>query len=189
MKSEELHFHYVCTHDEARRIAEGRERYWVSNCGCREPRGDCSKSRMDVCLFLKPDMGGTGSGFREVDRDFVDGIFAEARRERLVARPFRDDADRTLAQGVCFCCDCCCAYSLNPGEKCGKGTEIETTNLEECAACGNCVNACYFGARRVAEAGLSVDADACYGCGLCVDACPGQCIAMQPRGRNPVPGG
>jgi len=181
VNSEELHFHYVCTHDEAHRIADGSERYWVSNCGCREPRGDCQRSRMDVCLFLKPDMGGTGSGFKEVDRDFVDGIFAEARRKRLVARPFRDDADQSKAQGLCFCCDCCCAYFLNPGEACGKGSEIEATDLEGCVACGNCVNQCYFDARALGDEVVVVDAKACYGCGLCVDVCPSRCIEMKAR--------
>lgn len=181
MKSGEPHFHYVCTHDEAHGIAEGRERYWVANCGCREPRGECARSRTDVCLFLKPDLGRTFTGYREVDRAYVDGIFAEARKQRLVARPFRDDKDQSQAQGICFCCDCCCAYFLKPEEVSGKGAEIETTDLEACIACGDCVDACYFEARRLDDDGLAVDANLCYGCGLCVDVCPGQCISMTPR--------
>jgi len=39
--------HYVCTHDEARRLIAAHDRFWVSNCGCRESRAACNRSRID----------------------------------------------------------------------------------------------------------------------------------------------
>jgi hypothetical protein len=41
--------HYVCTRDQARHIINGHSRFWISNCGCRELREACKRSRIDVC--------------------------------------------------------------------------------------------------------------------------------------------
>jgi len=52
--------HYVCTLDEARRIIAAHDQFSVSNCGCREAKGVCGRSRMDVCLYFNPDFPPTG---------------------------------------------------------------------------------------------------------------------------------
>ena len=51
MPAMEIPLHYVCTRDAARTMVDGLERFWLSNCGCREERGKCERSRMDVCYF------------------------------------------------------------------------------------------------------------------------------------------
>jgi len=52
MKKENQAFHYVCTYDEVEQILARQELYWVSDCGCREKKGDCAKSRIDLCLMF-----------------------------------------------------------------------------------------------------------------------------------------
>ncbi|OPY30738.1 MAG: ferredoxin [Methanocella sp. PtaU1.Bin125] len=179
MADSERHQHYVCTLDEARAIADGHERFRVSICGCRKSKSGCARSRADVCLQLREKTAATGPETRDVDRAFVEGIFAEAREKRLVPRPFRDARGET--EGICFCCDDCCAYFTEIGnERCDKGKLIESTNLAICMNCGNCEDACRFGA-RVLDGELKIDRDRCYGCGLCVDACPEHCIKMVNR--------
>jgi len=178
---DDLAFHYVCTRDEARNLIKDAERFWVSNCGCREGRDDCKQSRMDLCLFFKPDMGGTGSGFKEVNRKFAEGILKVAEEKLLVTRPFRDEDDKSQTQGSCFCCSDCCGYFHNPEEKCDKGRFIEKTDEEECTHCGACADVCHFKARTMKDDHRETDRERCYGCGLCVDVCPTGCIEMIER--------
>jgi ferredoxin len=184
MQSGEPHFHYVATRAEAQELIAAAERFWISNCGCREGGSGCERSRTDVCLFFDPQMGGTGSDFREVDRAFAGDLLREAEEKRLVVRPFRYDEDRTRTQGVCFCCDDCCYYLQGEKEQaeCDKGKYIGYTDREACAACGTCVEACYFGAREIADSKLAVAEAKCYGCGLCLDVCPEECISLVGRG-------
>lgn len=182
MNTDELHFHFVCTRDEAREIIDQQNMYWVSNCGCRESGSGCTRSRMDVCLFFDTQMGGTGSNLREVDREFVEGILTEAETTHLVPRPFRYEDDKTRVQGICFCCEDCCYYFVEkPPDSFDRGSYIEKTDADSCTHCGVCTEVCYFDARTMGEEKLEVFRDNCYGCGLCIDVCPVPCIQMVER--------
>ena len=175
--------HFVCTREELRQMIDRQKRFWVQNCGCRESRGGCKRSRHDVCLtWVESSEGSGGPGRREVSRDEVMAILLEAEEKYLVTRPFRDYATRATVEGSCFCCDDCCGYFLDRSEKCDKGKFIEMTRVEECADCGVCVDVCHFGARKMLDEHLAVVREDCYGCGLCRDACPMSCIDMVPRG-------
>lgn len=176
-------FHYVSTRAEARAIINQHQKFWVSDCGCREgTEGGCKRSRIDVCLFFdETEMQGTGSGWKQVDRAFVEDILKEAEEKHLVTRPFRYEADRTRDQGVCFCCDDCCAYFKGDEWGCDSGIYIEQTDMETCTQCGDCEEVCYFGARKMIDVKLAIDQEGCYGCGLCLDVCPEDCIEMVER--------
>lgn len=182
MNDKDLAFHYVCTWEEARRIAKNHNRFWVSNCGCRESRGQCARSRIDICLMFRTDIPTSGSGIKEIFQAEKEEIFREAKEKHLVTRPFRNEKNMSETDGICFCCDDCCEYFLKPDEnKCGKGDLVEKTDSDKCTNCGECVEVCYFGARKVDDEKLIVDRDACYGCGLCYDVCPDDCIQMVHR--------
>ena len=181
MSPEDRTMHFVCTLEEARTIVRGRIQFWVSNCGCREGRGGCGQSRMDVCLYLEDSFPSTGSGHRAIGVAEVEGIFKEAIEKRLVPRPFRDEKTLTRTAGICFCCADCCGYFLNPEERCEKGRSIEATAMEACTQCGDCAGVCHFRARQMKDGTLAVDRDKCYGCGLCADVCPAECIKMVAR--------
>ncbi len=183
MGSGEAAFHYVCTRDEAAGLITGRERLWVCECACREKRGPCARSRSDVCLVFAPQAAPRPASLRELAPLEAEALLREAAEHHLVARPFRDEATRTFAEGICFCCDDCCAYFLRPhDEPCDRGSLIEETDPEVCTACGACVSVCYFGARALHEGRLALARDHCYGCGLCLDVCPQASIRMVPRG-------
>ncbi len=47
-----------------------------------------------------------------------------------------------------------------------------TVDLEKCIGCGECEDACSFGAIEVKEDKAVVDLDKCTMCGTCVDTCP-----------------
>jgi len=182
MSDADLAFHYVCTLGEAREIVARQERFWVSNCGCREERGQCDRSRMDLCLMFRDDFPSGGTGLHEATRGEVEAILQETESKHLVSRPFRNEQDRSLIDGICFCCDDCCGYFLHPDENiCDRGRFIEETDLDACTGCGDCAAVCYFGVRMMDEGGLLIQRENCYGCGLCADVCPAVCVSMAER--------
>lgn len=56
-----------------------------------------------------------------------------------------------------------------------------------CAACGDCLERCQFGALAVPEDGCLVDAGRCVGCGLCTTVCPTQALHLERRPEGEVP--
>jgi Pyruvate/2-oxoacid:ferredoxin oxidoreductase delta subunit len=184
MDEKGLAFHYVCTWEDANRLVESHDRFWVENCGCREKneRG-CTRSRMDLCLMFRSDVEASGgSGKKEISRADVDKILREAKEKHLVTRPFRNANKMTETDGICFCCDDCCEYFINPSvPKCDKGAFIEKTDRDKCTDCGSCADICYFGARKMRDDKLVLYQGNCYGCGLCMEVCPDDCIKMVTR--------
>jgi ferredoxin len=174
-------FHFVCTLDEAKAIVGLHKKYWVSNCNCREHRGPCKRSRMDVCLQFYARTAADGSGKRAATKDEVYALLEEAKEKRLVTRPFRDEKKKEKIDGICFCCDDCCGYFSGLHEPCDKGKLIELTDRDACIDCGVCAGVCHFGARDADGETLNIDREKCYGCGICVDACAMKCISMVPR--------
>ncbi|MDH4222438.1 MAG: 4Fe-4S binding protein [candidate division Zixibacteria bacterium] len=181
MNEKDLALHYVCTREQAKEMVKNLTRFWISNCGCRESHGKCSRSRMDLCLSFRDDIGTSGSGKKEISLDEVNDIFKETEDKHLVTRPFRNEKNMAEAAGICFCCDDCCGYFLNPEERCDKGDFIEKTDMDLCNNCGECEQVCYFKARKMDSDELFVDRSNCYGCGLCLDICPLDCIEMVKR--------
>ena len=52
-------------------------------------------------------------------------------------------------------------------------------NLDDCVACGSCVDECPQGVLKVEDAVEIVEADNCISCGLCADACPVDVLAVE----------
>ncbi len=188
MTDQPFNMHFVCTFDEAKALINRQKRFWVSNCGCREGRGFCARSRIDLCLMFRGDLEPSGSGLKEISYAEVDNILVEAREKQLVSRPFRDTKDASQVEGICFCCDDCCGYFLNSAEKCDPGAQIEMTRFEDCTHCGICAEVCYFKARKIVSGEMVVERELCYGCGLCARICPEECIEIFPRHLNSVSG-
>jgi ferredoxin len=170
--------HVVCTHDQARKFIQEQKQFFIDICGCRQSRGGCKRTKMDVCLWFISE-GSTGGAKRAATREEALDLVKLAGEKGLVTRPFRDPGDINKLDGICFCCPVCCYYFHDGAEPCAKGTLRESTLIEDCSGCGMCVESCHFGARSIVEGKLVIDADKCYGCGLCVDACPAGCITMK----------
>jgi Pyruvate/2-oxoacid:ferredoxin oxidoreductase delta subunit len=181
LSEQNMAFHYVCTLEQARELVDSFDQFWVTNCSCREGRGKCVRSRIDVCLWFHTDVTTFGSGLKEVDKAFVEGILQEAKDKRLVSRPFRYEKNMSETGGICFCCDDCCEYFLNWAQRCDKGIMIERTDMDLCTHCGICEDVCYFNARKMEGDELTINHDECYGCGLCREVCPEDCIQMVNR--------
>jgi Na+-translocating ferredoxin:NAD+ oxidoreductase subunit B len=180
--SQGVPIHYVSTHEEARKLAFAHDHFWVSNCGCREGnKAGCQRSRIDICLMFRNDIGASGTGIKEIPITEVVAIFDEAINKKLVTRPFRNDTDKNVSDGICFCCDDCCGYFMDKSEICDKGKLIESTEMELCNFCGECVAVCHFDGRKLVGDELVVTSSNCYGCGLCVESCPENAIRLVKR--------
>ncbi|OGC95876.1 MAG: hypothetical protein A2W25_03285 [candidate division Zixibacteria bacterium RBG_16_53_22] len=132
--------------------------------------------------MFRGDLQASGSGIKEIGLTEVLALFDEVSEKHLVARPFRNETNKLITDGICFCCDDCCEYFTNPSEnKCDKGRNIEWTEMDLCNFCGDCVEACYFKARRIVDGELILDRGNCYGCALCVEICPEKCISLMVR--------
>jgi ferredoxin len=177
----ELSMHYVSTYDDAEELVAGAERFWVSPCGCREGGDGCKRSRHDVCLGFTPGSVSMANEAREISRAEAEELTRYSRERGLVVRPFRDDKDKSVTEGICFCCDCCCGYFLETEYKCDPGRHVERTDLSACNHCGVCEPACFFGARVMENGKLLLVREKCGGCGMCVDVCPEACVVLTPR--------
>ncbi len=174
--------HSVCTKDEAREMVGIRDRFWVSTCWCRAERGKCARSAMEVCLSFREDSPADPSGMKEVSRDEVLALIDDARERGLVSRMFARKGDDGGIEGICFCCDDCCAFFTGrTEERPARGRFIESTIEGCCSSCGMCERACRFGARMMDEGELVVVRHRCNGCGVCAETCPTNCIEMLPR--------
>jgi Pyruvate/2-oxoacid:ferredoxin oxidoreductase delta subunit len=180
MENNNIPIHFVGTPAEALKLIEEHSEFFVSNCGCRERKGKCERSRMDVCLMFYGDTVSSGSGKKKISKEQALEILNEAKGKFLVPRPFRSE-DRSFIEGICFCCDDCCSYFECPEETCDKGQYISVTDNDICNHCGNCVDVCYFSSRIMNETQMVYDENLCYGCGLCADACALECIEMTAR--------
>ncbi len=172
----------VCTLSEAGEIARNRERFWLSNCECRQVRPRESPLLTGPCLTFGESSPSAGSSVMEVSRSEVEQVLRKAEAKHLVPMVFRDDKDLRQAGGICFCSDDFCRCLLRSDKsKYAKGAFVETTECDSCASCGKCELVCCFSARKVVKGQLIVHPDACYGCGLCADVCPQDCIQMVQR--------
>ena len=174
--------HSVCTKDQARAIIETKDRFIIADCWCRGERDRCVRSPVDVCLHFAEHGSINPSGRREVGREEALELVEEARQRALVSRPFSVAGGRGI-DGICFCCDDCCAFLTGRDpDPCDRGTLIERTIEGCCSSCGICETVCRFGARLMDAGRLVVTRHECWGCGLCADACTNRCIEMVPRG-------
>lgn len=172
----EFKLHFVCTEKEARVLLSQAERIIVAECGCRQER-DCQRSHSELCLWF------VESGMRSpraITRAEAEQVLDYGKEKGLIFRPFRSATDKTVVEGLCLCCDCCCSY-FRGLEASDKGQLVESTDLDSCTHCGLCVPVCFYKARSIAEGSLTITSEACYGCGVCVGACPLGSITMEER--------
>jgi ferredoxin len=83
----------------------------------------------------------------------------------------------------CFCCSCCCIGVK--GQQLGLSGSAESlegmtiaVDEEKCVSCGQCMEACRFKPRLLAEGSTSVNPKLCVGCGACVKECPEDAISF-----------
>ena len=179
--SRSVPMHFICTYAEAAAYVARARTFWVSPCVCRDGGPGCARSRHETCLGFVRRAVSQPDKARRIARDEAEALLRYAHERGLVPRPFRSPKDAAVAEGLCFCCDCCCSYIAGGDDDYDKGRFIEKTDLARCTHCGACEPTCLFGARPVNGGALAVDRERCAGCGLCAEACPEKCVEMIAR--------
>ncbi|MFX1379774.1 MAG: 4Fe-4S binding protein [Promethearchaeota archaeon] len=93
---------------------------------------------------------------------------------------------------LCACCECCCGMlrgltKLDNPRAIAKANFISYIVIENCLACGTCVERCKFGAITINKY-ADVDSEQCVGCGLCAVTCSNNAIIMKRFEREEIPG-
>lgn len=155
-------------------------------CTCRDKIGNCMEP-MDGCIGI--------------DDDAIESIEKYGAKQITVDEAL-DSLKRTYEAGlvhmgyifkgkekierICSCCSCCC-HSLSAAIRFGYSDHafsskyIATQNSEKCNDCGQCVDRCQFGARRILDEKLDFQSEKCFGCGLCIETCPEDAIFLIER--------
>ena len=86
---------------------------------------------------------------------------------------------------LCYCCPCCCVMagiSNSPSylRSIFERFEGMTVAVDEdiCTDCGECAEACIFGALEMVDGTVERDYDKCFGCGRCATVCPTEAISI-----------
>jgi ferredoxin len=162
------------------------ERLGIRECKDNNPVGNCLFIGMPAMLFI-----GRGEG-KQVSLTEAKKYAAEMREMGLVV--MTDNAASMKNGVICFCCGCCCSITRgltrwdNP-HAFARSNFVARVH-EECAACGTCVDRCFFKAISLpdgAEA-AEVDGNRCMGCGVCTVTCPTGAMRLERLEREPIYG-
>ncbi|RPI53056.1 MAG: 4Fe-4S ferredoxin [Chloroflexi bacterium] len=175
-------------YERASALLESAQAWAVRDCICRVQQkllGKGCDRPMESCIAFGP-VPGMFDGvqaMRSISSDEALKILREAEDAGLVHSPgnYRDGHFY-----ICNCCTCCCGVLRSVAEF-GLPTAIARADFvavldeELCAACGECLDRCQFGALSLSEGFCQVDAGRCVGCGLCVTTCAPGALHLERR--------
>ena len=148
-------------------------------CACRHIRPvHCEPTRVcmvlgrpttDLILALHPDSA------RRLTRQEAVQLLADEHARGHVHTAWFKDAMLDRFYAICNCCKCCCGgieAMVQHGVPVLVGSGyVAEIDAAQCAACGNCVEACAFHALAGGDGPPALDWDRCMGCGACEAKC------------------
>jgi Pyruvate/2-oxoacid:ferredoxin oxidoreductase delta subunit len=176
----------IIPYPEARSlILENPEHIAVMDCPCRSARTDpCFP--LDVCLIIgepfaslvlehHPDKS------RRISAEQASAILSAEHERGHVHHAFFKDAMLNRFYAICNCCECCCGAmqaQRNGSPMLASSGYIAQVDTLSCIDCGECEEACPFGAIHSSTGGYGVDRSVCMGCGICVDLCTQEALEL-----------
>jgi Pyruvate/2-oxoacid:ferredoxin oxidoreductase delta subunit len=176
----------IIPYPEARSlILENPGHIAVLDCPCRSARTDpCFP--LDVCLIIgepfaslvlehHPDKS------RRISAEQASEILSAEHERGHVHHAFFKDAMLNRFYAICNCCECCCGAmqaQRNGSPMLASSGYIAQVDTLSCIECGECEEACPFGAIHASTGGYGVDRSVCMGCGICVDLCTQQALEL-----------
>jgi len=171
-------------------VINSKDEFAVTNCHCREVRGDKACQPINTCLlygepwvsfflYHNPDAGG-----RRITKEEAMRIIDESHALGRVQSVFFKDACGDRFYGICNCCSCCCvalmAHNYAKTPLFSPSGYIREIDWEKCQSCGACTTACPFHVPQMRDGKMtSNDSGACMGCTVCVDRCPNGAITLK----------
>jgi Pyruvate/2-oxoacid:ferredoxin oxidoreductase delta subunit len=169
----------IIPYPEARSlILDNPEHIAVLDCPCRRARKDpCFP--LDVCLIIgepfaslvlahHPDKS------RRISAEQASEILSAEHERGHVHHAFFKDAMLNRFYAICNCCECCCGAmqaQRNGSPMLASSGYVAQVDKMSCIDCGDCEEACPFGAIQSMTGSYEVDRSVCMGCGICVDLC------------------
>jgi ferredoxin len=99
-----------------------------------------------------------------------------------VHHAFFKDAMLGRFYAICNCCGCCCGAiqsQRNGTPMLASSGYVARVDEDLCLGCGDCQEACQFGALTLDQFVSSVDETLCMGCGVCVNHCPQGALSLE----------
>ncbi len=160
------------------------EKLGIRECKDKYPVASCLFIGLPALLFV-----GRGDG-RQVTREEVKKYVAEMRELGLVM--MTDNSERMKDGVICFCCGCCCSVTRgltrwdNP-HAFARSNFVARVG-DDCAACGTCVERCFFKAISLPEGAekARIDESRCMGCGVCTVTCSTEALRLERLEREPI---
>jgi Pyruvate/2-oxoacid:ferredoxin oxidoreductase delta subunit len=152
---------------------------------------------INVCLdlneYAERNIANQVLGAREITFDEALEVLEKSHEAGLVhvAYGHGELYESGVVNSICSCCSCCCGilsgvlrFGLFPHPLTSHAASV--TDVSSCTDCGESIDGCQFGARRMLDGALFVDRDFCFGCGLCVSSCPAGAVSLIDRYRAEV---
>ena len=156
------------------------------DCPCRAARANPCLP-LDVCLVI----GEPFASFvlahhprrsRWVTQEEAAAILQAEDERGHVHHAFFKDAMLGRFYAICNCCACCCgaiqAWRRGTPMLASSGY-ICQVDATLCQDCGQCEDACQFGALSRNDGTLRVDTCLCMGCGVCTSVCPESALSLR----------
>jgi ferredoxin len=182
-------------------VREASVRVIMHTCICRD-NNRCTRYPIELgCVFLGEAARGIDPSLgKQAGIEETLGHIKDALQAGLVPFTGRNKLDTVwLGVGpgerlltICFCCPCCCLYSVYPylPSRLQK-TVVRLEGLEvqvgdRCGGCGLCETVCLSRAIHVSAGRAVIDEERCNGCGRCATECPEQAITLRLTRRDAV---
>jgi ferredoxin len=182
----------VIPFSEASALVARANRVYVKDCVCRVRVQACTLD-VDVCLHFEGAPAGDLEDARPITSQEAQAILERTAKWDAIYQLFYYPSSRRVTE-ICSCCGCCCFPLRELREEGNYGEQRRTgymavTDEETCVGCGQCEEACFFGARKVEGDRLRREEERCFGCGVCVGSCPEEAIRIDfITGRGePIP--
>jgi ferredoxin len=186
----------IYPYERATELLEGAKAWGVRDCICRVQQKLVDKGcdrPVENCLVFAPVEGifAGNETIRAISKEEALTILREAEDAGLVHSPGNYQDGNFY---ICNCCTCCCGVLRSVAEfsvpsAVASSDFMAVVDEDLCAACGDCLERCQFGALDLPGETCLVDVGRCVGCGLCVTVCPTDALhlARRPQGEIPPP--
>lgn len=174
-------------YESATEIVNNARAWGVIDCICRKQKaliGEPCSHPIDVCMTLSDTPGAfDGSSMvRALDRE---GALATLRRSAEAGLVHSVSNNQRGTWYICNCCTCSCGVlrgivELGIANTVARSAFVNQVNAELCIACGDCVDACQFGALSL-DTVAQVNQTKCVGCGICVFQCEQKALLLIRR--------
>lgn len=184
----------IFPYEQAFEMLDGAQSWGVRDCICRVQQqlvGKGCDRPIENCLVFAPVEGAFdhSQSTRPISKGESMRILRAAEEAGLVHSAANH---RNQHFYICNCCTCCCGVMRGVAEF-DIPTAIAHSDFRAvvddglCAACGECIEHCQFGALSLPEYACVVDCTHCVGCGLCIVACPTGAVQLERRPEGEVP--